>query len=87
MTPQEALNILNNAASQVQAVRQYHEQSVTAVNVLQNWIDGNVPATPATENAKALEETPAVEKTTDDVPENTSEITPDVVPEDTQPSE
>lgn len=35
MTPQESLDVLDRAAAQVQAVRAFHEQVVTAVKVLQ----------------------------------------------------
>jgi len=38
MTPQEALQILDQAASQVQAVRAFHEQVVSAVKVLNEFV-------------------------------------------------
>lgn len=34
MTPSQALEVLNQAAAQVPGVRQFHEQTVAAVNIL-----------------------------------------------------
>lgn len=41
MTPQEALQILDQAAAQVQAVRAFHEQVVNAVKVLNEFVQAH----------------------------------------------
>lgn len=41
MTPKEALEVVDRAASQVQAVRAFHEQVVVAVKVLSDLVRAN----------------------------------------------
>ncbi len=41
MTPQEALQVLDQAAAQVQAVRAFHEQVVNAVKVLNDFVQAH----------------------------------------------
>ncbi len=84
MTPQEALDILNQAASTFQGTRQNHIDIQTAVSVLQSTILQTAPVTtelsPVEEDSKSAEgeivETPSTDSAQSDVvPEKPAEPT------------